>query len=361
MKQPTTRWRLWMTTILALSLIATACAEDNEATETTIDTATTESPATTTAMEEEPSTTASDVETTTTVTEAMELRPLKSQISCVFANEPLAIGVEMGFFEDYGLDIEFVSYSPGTQVPLVLNGESAIGSTGLGQVATAAEAGLGMKVVAGKSREQSEEFNGSTASVVAAEGSGIEGFADLEGKTVSANALNDFSQSAVIQKVIAAGADPSTIDWVQIPFTGTAEALAQGRVDAALTVEPFRSAALDTGAYIVGLAVPQNSSTGVFFANQIWIQENPDLLQAFLDGLDATYQYVNENQEELKEHHSERCDVPLESALSLPDLTWNIEMDRTALEESLEAMIAAGILEQEVTVEDFVYAGVLGS
>ena len=84
--------------------------------------------------------------------------------------------------------------------------------------------------------------------------SGIKSFKDLSGKTVSVPARGAQGEVTIAQAVKNAGGDPSTINFVTLPFPQVVDAVKNGTTNAGFTVEPFTSAC--TGAGMTNLGSP---------------------------------------------------------------------------------------------------------
>ena len=69
--------------------------------------------------------------------------------------------------------------------------------------------------------------------------------ADLEGKTVAVNTLNNIGPVTINHWMEKHGGDYTKIKYVEVPFPDMGAALEAKRVDAAFTVEPAYSGALD--------------------------------------------------------------------------------------------------------------------
>ena len=77
------------------------------------------------------------------------------------------------------------------------------------------------------------------------------------------------------QWLISAGVDPTTVNFVEVPFPQMADVLKQGSVDAVVSVEPFGSRITSSGAGVAGpdftSVMPDGLPILVFVANNEWI------------------------------------------------------------------------------------------
>jgi NitT/TauT family transport system substrate-binding protein len=83
---------------------------------------------------------------------------------------------------------------------------------------------------------------GQSVVVVVAANSAFTKAADLNGKTVAVNGLGDLTHLALLAWLGTNGADLKSVKLLEVPFPAVGPALDQGRIDAALLVEPFTTA-----------------------------------------------------------------------------------------------------------------------
>jgi NitT/TauT family transport system substrate-binding protein len=131
--------------------------------------------------------------------------------------------------------------------------------------------------------------------IVVPQSSAIRSGADLNGKTVSANGLGDTTQVSIQAWIDATGGNSKNVKLLEVPFPGVAAALAQGRVDAAILVEPFMTAARGQ---LRSLGDAQASigkrfmSTG-WFAKPEWLSANRDTARRFIDVMAQSARWAN--------------------------------------------------------------------
>ena len=115
--------------------------------------------------------------------------------------------------------------------------------------------------------------------------SGIKSFKDLTGKTVSVPARRAQGEVTIAQAVKNAGGDPSTINFVTLPFPQVVDAVKNGTTNAGFTVEPFTSAC--TGAGMINLGSPgiaffdDESAIGMWVTTADYAAKNPATILAF--------------------------------------------------------------------------------
>jgi NitT/TauT family transport system substrate-binding protein len=140
--------------------------------------------------------------------------------------------------------------------------------------------------------------------IVAARDAAIRSGADLNGKTIAVNGLRDLTQVAVQSWIDANGGDSKTVKMLEIPFPGVAAALSQGRIDAAMLVEPFTTSArgqvkiLGDGQAAIG---KRYMVTG-WYARAEWLNANRDTARRLVAVLQQSALWGNR-------FHAESADI----------------------------------------------------
>ena len=124
-----------------------------------------------------------------------------------------------------------------------------------------------------------------TFDILTLPGSGITSPAQLAGKTVAVNILNNIQTLLTNTALRAANVNPATVHYKLVPFPKMTAALETHQVDAISAVEPFITGAeLKAGAQTILSTC--NGPTASFpisgyFATQAWTQEYPNTARAF--------------------------------------------------------------------------------
>src|SRR3712207_238893 len=126
---------------------------------------------------------------------------------------PIYLGEQQGFFDEQGIELTLETAQGGAAVvPGVMNGQYQFGFSNVTSLLLAAEEGLPLQVVANgvaSTGEQGADFG----AVVAKPESGIADAADLAGKRVAVNTLNNIGTTTINESVRAAGGDPSGVQY----------------------------------------------------------------------------------------------------------------------------------------------------
>jgi NitT/TauT family transport system substrate-binding protein len=287
--------------------------------------------------------TASDSATGSTETQAITVGVIP-----IVDVAPIYLGVEQGFFEDRGLEVELVTAQGGAAiVPAVISGEFDFGFSNITSLLVAQTKGLPLKIVAAgdsTTGKPGEDF----AAVVAPQGSSIAGPADLAGRTVAVNTLNNIGTTTISKVVDDAGGDASTINFVELPFPDMPAALAEGRIDAAWGLEPFLTIMRNQGATPVTWNYAEtdpNLVIAAYFTTQQKVEEDPELVEAFTEAMNESLQYAQDNPDAARGALSSytQIDPAVAEALILP--RWPSEIDADAVQ------LLADLAEQDGLVD----------
>jgi NitT/TauT family transport system substrate-binding protein len=115
--------------------------------------------------------------------------------------------------------------------------------------------------------------------------SGISGWKDLAGKTVSVPARGAQGEVTIASAVKKAGGDPSTINWVTLTFPEVISSVQSGKIAAGFTVEPFTTQCTSAGLRNIGAPGIQFFDTeqaiGMWVTTATFAQQNPKAVAAF--------------------------------------------------------------------------------
>jgi NitT/TauT family transport system substrate-binding protein len=214
---------------------------------------------------------------------------------------PLYLGVDQGFFEDEGIDLTIESASGGAVVvPSVVSGDYQFGRGNVLSTMIAVDQGLPLTCI---TNANSTAGNPDFGAVVVPADSPIQSMADLAGRTVSVNTLNNIGDTTIRAVVEGAGGDPQAVEFVEIPFPDAPAALQSGQVDAAWILDPFLTEAVDAGARVLSYNFsdfhPELDISCVFTSQQL-MQEDPELVAAFQRAMNRSLEFSQQNPEEVR-------------------------------------------------------------
>ncbi len=262
---------------------------------------------------------------------------------------PIYLGKEQGFFAEQGIDLTLESSQGGAAiVPGVMSGQFQFGFSNVTSLLLAQSQGLPLKVVAAGNSTTGDPDKDFGA-VVAPEDSDITDAADLEGKSVAVNTLNNIGDTTIRETVRQAGGDPSSIKFVELPFPDMPAAVQEGRVDAAWVVEPFLTIATDQGARTVAAnfaETHQDLMVAAYFTSQQVIDSDPDLVTRFTEAMNESLTYAKENPDEARRILSSYTDIDNETAAKLTLPRWSTEIRTEPVQRLADLAVNDGLIEK---------------
>jgi NitT/TauT family transport system substrate-binding protein len=233
-----------------------------------------------------------------------DLAPIRIGAAPTDATAQHLYAQDLGMFTAAGLSAEILPMrTSASLIAAIVGGSLDIMTSTVVSIALAHNKGIDMRVIA-----EGNVYDGPPpqAAIVVAPNSTIKNGADLNGKTVAVNGLGDLTQVAIAAWIDANGGDSKSVKLIEVPFSGVGAALAQGRIDAALLVEPFTAAARAAG-QIKMLGDPQAAIgrgymvTG-WYAKADWLNANRDTAKRFVDVMLQTAKWGNA-------HHAESAAI----------------------------------------------------
>jgi len=241
---------------------------------------------------------AADTTDTTDDTAEGALTTVTVGVLAIAPSVAMQYGIDEGIFEKHGLDVQLQTGQGGAaMLPAVYAGSMDFAVGNPLSVMVAVDKGLEMQIVTGysNSKADDDDING----VVVRTDSGIDSFADLENKTVSVNAVSTQGDLTIKESAEQGGADPSLINFNELPFPDMEAQLAAGNTDAIWVPEPFLSKALAGDDFkLIGYPNQQalpGLPTMVTFTSAKYATANADTVAKFRDGIDETLAMAEEN------------------------------------------------------------------
>ncbi len=269
----------------------------------------------------------------------------------------LAYGVEQGFFEKRGLDVQVTPSQGGaTVVPAVVAGDTDIAGSNLVSVLLAQGKDIPVKIVAPGTfvREtRSQDFS----AILAADDSNIRSPQDLEGKTLAVNTLKNVAELAAKASLAKQGVDVSKIKLAEVDFPDMNGALAQGRVDAAFQIEPFVSLAVKEGHRVIDrpyVGTKPGLQIGCYFTSEQYLSENEDVVERFREGVAETATAIADDPAAFRKFLPEASEIPPPAAEKAVLPAWKGENDQASLELTAELMERYGVVDEKPDTSDAV-------
>ena len=268
---------------------------------------------------------------------------------------PIYLGDQQGFFEEQGIDLTLETAQGGAAVvPGVLSGEYQFGFSNVVSLLLAAEEGVPIQVVANGVASTGED-GADFGAVVAKPDSGITDAADLAGKRIAVNTLNNIGTTTINESIRAAGGDPEGVQYVELPFPDMPPALDAGNVDAIWVVEPFLTIATSAGSTVVAsnfVDAAPDLTVATYFTSKELAGEDADLVERFTTALEQSLEYAAENEDETRAVLTEytQIDQAVIDAMILP--AWPTEINRESIETLGARAVDDGLLSEEPDLDN---------
>jgi ABC-type nitrate/sulfonate/bicarbonate transport system substrate-binding protein len=259
-----------------------------------------------------------------------------------------------GLFAAEGLKVELAQTAGGAQaLPSLLAGDTQITYTNYTSAILAAQKGLPVKIVAGN------DVGAEDHAVMVNGNSPLRKPADLAGKRVAVNNLQNIGSVAVNSVLEAQGVDPKTVRYVELPYPDMQAALDRGDVDAIWQVEPFQAGALAGGDRVLfqlfsgpvaDMPVAGWATTDKF------AKENPKALAAFRRALAASAKQLQGNRTLLVELVPTYTKVPAAVVQKVAMPVWDAEPNTEQLAKISGLMTKYGVITKPFDVSSMVVA-----
>ena len=265
------------------------------------------------------------------------------------------LAIEKGFFAKRGLDVELQVITLNSNIPAALiAGSSDIGGTTPTVFLQAIDSGIDLVTVSGTNVTFAESKN---SAIIARNGSGIAVPADFVGKKIGVPGLGALIHVSLRNWLAQHGVDYNAVNYVELAFPQQRDALQNGLVDAAVTVEPTYSRIINAGlGKDVGHAfdsLPRGTQTILYSASRDWVNAHRDAVRAFHEANEEGTRYAIEHLDEARAAVVKNLKLPPEAArdIEMPKLSAQVtEKDLIVIAEimtrqkMLRAPIDAGKL-----------------
>jgi NitT/TauT family transport system substrate-binding protein len=230
-----------------------------------------------------------------------------------YAQQPVAIHVGMipiepaalvyyakeeGFFDKAGLNVE-IEPNPSTPAlaSAVASGSIDITYGTIPNIAIAHVKGLPFVIIAPGISDSATHFGGA---LMVAMNSTLQSGKDFNGKTLGTAGLGTIGEYNPRNWIDRHGGDSSTVKFIEIPFSETADAIAAGRIDGGYLSEPFVTLAerRKLAKMIPGTddAMGPEYLATAWFTTSSWAQSHTDAVARFASAMHNAAVWANANQ-----------------------------------------------------------------
>jgi NitT/TauT family transport system substrate-binding protein len=267
---------------------------------------------------------------------------------------PLYLGIEKGFFEEEGLDVEPVVAQGGAAIiPAVANGDQEIGFSNIVSLLIAQTEDLPVRVVA-QGIQATDDPDDDTAAIAVTADSDIREPADLEGRTIAVNTLQNISELTITAALEKEGVDVSTLEFVEVPLPDMVGQLEAGQVDAAGLVEPFVTTGEDAGHRMIlydRVATEPEMTVAGYFTSDQFLESDPETVDAFVRAINRSLAYATEHPDEARQAIAGFTEIPPDVLEKVVLPLWQEDLNVASIENTAELMVTYGITEDPADVD----------
>ncbi|NRQ34412.1 ABC transporter substrate-binding protein [Nonomuraea sp. NN258] len=278
-------------------------------------------------------------------------------VSPVPSSAPVFIADKRGFFKEEGLTIKTeIIQAPQEVMPKIKNGAMDVFKGSYVSLLNIQDSG------AEKIKILSDTLQGAPgiAGVVVPKDSKLQTPKDLKGKTIGVNSLNNLGTLSVSAHLQVNGLTPQDVKFVAIPFQNQIPALKSGQVDAAWLVEPFLSAAQQSGSRLL-----VDTNTGPTDALPIdgwatteeWVTKHPNTAAAFQRAVAKAQRLAATDRAALAEVVPLYTQTPKEAVMTMAMGTFPTSLNPARIQRVADLMSEFGYLKTKVDVKAMVVTG----
>lgn len=205
------------------------------------------------------------------------------------------VAKEKGFFAAQGLDVSFVPVQNISLVPSAIGKQLDIGMVTTPDLIKASAGGLDVVAVSGGH----QELDGSMTNVVIArKDSGIKSIKDIAGRTVGTPTVGAILHVALLHWMKKEGMDLNAIRAVEVQFSNMPDQLAAGRIDVAVSAQPFADRMLAAGHVSLGnqlLQVADPVQATLWISDRSWAVANRPVIAKWTTAMRQATDFIASN------------------------------------------------------------------
>lgn len=271
-------------------------------------------------------------------------------------NAVLFLAQKNGIFKKHGLNVTTESAAAPTPiVASMVAGKQQFGFLTTPVLINASSQGTDVKCVSPIDGQVAPDKDASA--LVAAKGSGITDVSQLGGKTVAVVQLSSINLIGAQKLITDAGAKDTK--FIAMPFPQMPQALADGRVDAAVITSPYVETALQAGA--VALAHPSSDiwpggTIYCYAATASYLKKNPKVAKDFQDAMVEAIAYTKDHEDEAKATLVDQLKLtPEQAQAQVIPTNYVPEINTDSIASIQQVMADQGSIKKKVDPKDLVW------
>jgi len=249
---------------------------------------------------------------------------------------------DLGFFKDAGLDVRITGMpSSPPIIAAIASGAMDIGNSVVGSAAAARDRGIPVRFIAPSGLYLASH---PTGRLMAAKDSPIRTAADLNGKTIAVSGLADLTYFATKGWIDQNGGNFSTVKFVELPFRQMAAALAAHRVDAAMIIEPFLTAAKNDTRLVADVddVVAHRFLATGWLTTDAWIQGHHDAAVRFAGAIRKAAVWANAHRSESARILLRYTKIDPKIVASMNRVEYALTLDPAQLQPAIDSAVKYG-------------------
>ncbi|MQA87134.1 MAG: ABC transporter substrate-binding protein [Streptosporangiales bacterium] len=279
----------------------------------------------------------------------------------------LFVAMEKGYFEEQGIKVELQPFDSGARMVAPLGaGQLDVASGGISAgLFNAVADGVKLRIVADKAREVPPGFVSLVVRKELVDSGKYRDFSDLRGLTVAIPAQGVAPEPQLQGLLRAGGLTMADVRTEEIGFANQIAALANGSIDAAISIEPSTTSAVESGAAVrVARTCDLLSgyqTSGILYSDTF--AEDKDLATKYMTAYLKGVRYYNDALSDGKLEgpkgdevaqtlvkHTQVDDPELYKKIALHGVDPNGESDLPAIRGMLTFFSGRGVLDSDVDV-----------
>jgi NitT/TauT family transport system substrate-binding protein len=282
-------------------------------------------------------------------------RPLRIAIAPSDGVTSVVYAKAAGLFEKAGLDVQIDTQSNGAAVAAaIVSGSYDIGNSSLTSVFAAHEKGIPFTFVAPAGvYDARAPFTGA----IVLKDSPLRLDKDAEHAVIGLVSLSGTGHDAFCGWVEQHGGDPSTIRFVEVPFSAAAAALEAHRIVASETVTPAMTTALDTGNFRfipVYSGIAPQFLISAWFASTDYVAKNRETVRTFARVVASAGTYANAHHAETAPIMAEFTKIPVDVMLRMPRALQGVTLSVGLIQPVIAAAAKYGVLKRAFPASEII-------
>jgi NitT/TauT family transport system substrate-binding protein len=287
---------------------------------------------------------------------ASAMEKVRAGILKMAALTDLWVAKQAGIFEKNGLDVDLVEFRNGNEAIAAHRSGSVDFVLSIpGTAMTAAERGFDLVLL--MQNETAKAKGPDAGSIMVLNDSPYKQLSDLNGKRVAVSALHSQMMVSTKMALEKGAADPSTIQFMEMPLPSMGDALKSKQVDAVAHLDPWVTQLQVTGvarnlSWLYVDSIPEQP-IGAWYATARYLVNKKDVATAFVKSIREAIDYMNADPERARKNVAlfTGLDPKLTEAMPLNKWDYNIHPDRW--QATIDMMAKSGELQQPHKAADY--------